>query len=126
MKCLFRYNDRQRFEENLQIECEGPVFDIEYVEPNLVFKTVAVPSVHLGHSGDSRLQRKHALLRFLVFPNLFGKMRPGSNEAHIALKHVEKLRKFVDIEPSDEFSNLRDSRVVFDFEEGSIRAFVLF
>ncbi len=42
--------------------------------------------------------------------------RPGSNQAHFALEHIEELREFVQAGFADEFSDFRNARIIFELK----------
>lgn len=81
-------------------------------------------AVYLRHAGDAGLEGEYAFLGFLVFFHFVRQVRARSDETHVAEQNVEKLGKFVDIEPSENFSYSGNARIVLDLEERPVGALV--
>ena len=80
----------------------------------------------MPQAGDSRAHAEAAALpvfvKAFVIPN---RKRAGTHQAHIAFEDIEELRQFVDAGAPQKFADGRDTRVIFDLENGP-RNFVVF
>ena len=90
---------KRRHDQNANIQCRRPVFDVIQVIRNPLFNGgVAPQTVYLRPAGNSRAY----LMLDHVAGNLFfellhkeGQLRPRADQAHVALEHIEKLRQLV-------------------------------
>lgn len=51
-------------------------------------------------------------------------VRARADEGEFALQYVEELREFVEAEFAEQFSDARETRVIFDFEKRAVGAFI--
>src|SRR5882762_10754153 len=87
-------------DQDLQVEAQAPALDVvEVALDPLLDRGVAPPSVDLGPAGDSRLHlvaehvARHPPPEFLDEARA---LRTRPHETHLAAKHVEELRQFVE------------------------------
>src|SRR6202140_4535623 len=75
-------------------------------------------SIGLPGPGDSLWHRKSEIHRLFDLRDLLRKAGPRPNQAHLAAKHVDQLRDFIEEGPAQNSPNRRDSRVIAHLEEG--------
>src|SRR5205823_14332026 len=86
--------------EDLDVEAERPVRDVVVVPLHTLGKgCLAAQPVHLGPAGDARLDAMAVAVAGDVAREQLhelGPLRPGADQAHLALEHVEQLRELVE------------------------------
>src|SRR4051812_22426918 len=91
----------EREPHDLEIEGDGPVFDVvQVVFDSLFERRITPPSVHLGPAGNSgfHLVAKHVLRNAVL--ELLDEKRPfgtRSDDRHVAAEHVPELRQFIEV-----------------------------
>ena len=104
---------RDRSGEYGHVEPEGLAVDVFHVQRLAAFPGDVVASVDLCESGDTGLNAQLPLFRFCVEAELVHLVGPWTDEAHVAAKNVEALRKFVQAGSSEEAPHSRNSGVFF-------------
>ena len=86
-----------RLTQNFKIQPNVPITDILRIElDNLLEIRDVASAADLPHARNARFHRHAGAVMQLVFIPFVHRRRPRADKAHIALEHVEKLRKFVE------------------------------
>ena len=89
-----------RFQENSQIQQQVPILDVVVVEIHGPFKRRMVPGGYLPQAGQAWLNVQPSEMFQAVALVIVERMRPGSDQAHVPLQDIPKLRDFVQAVPS--------------------------
>ncbi len=109
-----------RGEQDDEVEGDGPVLDVEEVQAGVGIEGRVVPGFDLPETGDARhhvcttaqAQRE----RF----DLLGKRGARADEAHLAPEHVPELGELVHGGRTEEATDGRDARIVFELEQRTL------
>src|SRR2546423_6498249 len=90
-------HDPDRPRHQLEVETEAPVVDVKEIELERLFEVVVGAAAHLPDARQPRFRREppndvrpmHDILEFRRQP------RTRADDAHVALDHVDQLRKLV-------------------------------
>src|SRR5690348_17161060 len=111
-------HNRNRAPENFDVEPERPVVDVLEIEADPILEILhVVPSAYLPETGQARPHAQATAMREVVEAFHFvNRQRPRTNEAHLAAKHVEELREFIDAELAQNFPEGRDPGILGHLE----------
>src|SRR2546427_5754822 len=105
---------KDRHPEDVQIEPGGPVRDVvKVVLDALAERSVAAPAVDLGPAGDAGLDAvaSHVVRNGLAeLVDEEGALRPGADQAHVALQDVDELGQLVQTGAAQEGTDGRAAR----------------
>jgi len=112
--------DRQ--ENNAHVENEAPVLEIvEIVFDPSLDRGIAAPAVHLSPARNPNFEAVARVVGVNVVKKLLYEIRafrPGSHNTHVAPKHVEELRKFVEARSPQEDAERGPAWIVLDRPAG--------
>src|SRR5262249_62252373 len=82
--------------QDREIEPDAPVVNVPDVERKAVVPRQRVAAAHLHETGDAGTNSVPARLLRRVTRQILRQQRPGTDQRHVAAKHVQKLRQLVD------------------------------
>src|SRR5579862_247852 len=103
------------FKKYAHIQFERPVFDVVEIELHHFFKREPIAPGDLPEAGDAGKHFEAAQMNGAIILDFVRHRRAWADQAHLALKHVPKLRQFVDAELAQDAPDARDARVLCDF-----------
>src|SRR5208282_5320205 len=106
--------------EDAQVQTQTPVLDVSEIKVHVEFERRTVARRDLPKTCNARFHVKAPELVKFVMVDLVDRMRPRSNQAHLAAQHVPELWQFVEAVAADRASDSRDSGVVVDFEDRAL------
>src|SRR5438552_16827175 len=84
-------NRRHRFDEDLEIQPQGPLVDVLHVQLHPSLEWQPAPPIHLPQARDPRTHAEPAAVPVLVEPVVIAdRQRPRADEAHVASQHVDE------------------------------------
>src|SRR5579859_4145253 len=109
-----------RLEDDLEVEEDRPVFDVEQIafhapDQMLRFARRAAVAVDLRPAGNPGLDPMTVrigaddLVAELVLRLHADRVRPGADQRHVALEHVQQLRQFVEARAPQDGAEARDA-----------------
>src|SRR3990170_6372311 len=101
------------------IEPDRPVLQVREVEPDEVVERQAGPAGDLPEARHAREHRIASAMPSLEEPVVAKRQRARTDEAHLALEHVDDLWDLIEREPTKKAADPRNARVVANLEERS-------
>src|SRR3990172_2301376 len=123
---LPKQHHRNRRKHNLQIKQQRLILDVVEIQKNHFLESDMTSAGNLPESCDPGLEFFPVLdrlpeFRFLFhFLKILHRQRSGSNETHVTLEYVQKLRELVDTITANESTNLRPTGIILHLEEGAV------
>lgn len=106
-----------RLSQDLEIEQQGPVVNVLHIELHPLVERNRIPPSDLPKAGNPRpyteAPAKPVFVKQFEVSDGHGSW---AHEAHISLKHIYQLRKFVNAGLAQVFSDRSNTWIVFDFE----------
>ena len=103
---------RDRRQKDVQVKTDGPVVDVQEVQPAIGVKRWVVSCLELPEAGDARFDVMATQQFGVELCDLLGEGGTGSHQAHCPGEDIEELGKFVDAQRAHDCSDSRNSRVV--------------
>ena len=99
-------NGDDGFEEDFDVQADGPVVDILGVEADNFFKVGDLAAAtYLPHAGDAGTGGEAGTMMVLVFLPFIQGWGSGTYEGHISLEHIEELGKFIETGMTDKLAD---------------------
>src|SRR5690606_30540216 len=109
-----------RAEDELDVEPQRPVVDVAKVEAHPVLEVDLVSPRDLPEAGESRPGAQASALPPLVALHLACDGRTRTDEAHVALEHVQELRQLIEAELAKDAADRRHARIAPHLEDGAV------
>src|SRR5687768_2789354 len=117
---LAREHRRYGPDEDPEIGGERLPTDVLEVKAHPLVESQAAAAGHLPQAGDARLDVETAALPGLVLLGLLGQRRTRTDQAHVALEHVEELGQLVHRRRPHPLADPGDTRVTGDLEDRTV------
>jgi hypothetical protein len=98
----------------------------DHISLGLVHKVFLIAEIDGADAGKPGFDREDLCLVFFserVKAPLI--LRPGAYDAHIAFQHIDKLRQFIDLCPSQDLSKGQNAEIVFDGNRAGTHAGII-
>ncbi len=116
-----RKNGRDGLEQDLEVEPQRPLVDIAQIQRDPVVEVVDPGAAgDLPEPGDAGFHGQPPALPALVAFDLGGDGRPGPDQRHLALEHIDQLWQLVEGPAAQPAADGGDPRVAFGFEGGAV------
>jgi len=99
------------------IQPDGPVTDVEFVQADAFFVGGVIATGDLPHAGDARFDLGVEFVAIVVAAYFVFNDGPGTDQAHFAFQHVPELGEFVEAVFAQISANASYSGVIFKLVE---------
>src|SRR5687767_11709075 len=100
---LTAQHDSEGSDDDFQVGAQRPALYVTAFEPHDLFEVSnEVPTIYLPGTREPWHHAEAYEMPRLIFLNFGGKWGPRPNERHVPAKDIQKLRQFIQTEPSQE------------------------